>query len=119
MKNMIEKQRRLRKRKMRVRKKISGTDSRPRLSVFKSNKNIYAQVIDDIKGNTIASVSTQAEEFKSLKVNVEDAAKLGEALGKKLVDLKIGEVVFDRNGMLYHGVVKSFADGVRKPGIRF
>jgi large subunit ribosomal protein L18 len=119
MKKLVEKQRRLRKRKMRVRKKISGHDTRPRLSIFKSNRNIYAQVIDDVKGHTLASVSTQAEEFKNLKMNVEDAAKLGEALGGKLKELKIEEVVFDRNGMLYHGVIKAFADGARKAGLRF
>ncbi len=119
MKKLVEKQRRLRKRKMRVRKKITGSENRPRLSVFKSNKNMYAQVIDDAKGHTIASVSTQAEEFKKLKVNIEDAGKLGEALGAKLKELKIEEVVFDRNGMLYHGVIKAFADGARKSGIRF
>jgi large subunit ribosomal protein L18 len=119
MKKLIEKNRRLQKRRLRVRKKITGTESRPRLSVFKSNKNIYAQVIDDAKGHTIAAISTQAEEFKTLKVNVEDAAKLGEALGNKLKELKIEEVVFDRNGKLYHGVIKAFADGARKSGIRF
>jgi large subunit ribosomal protein L18 len=119
MKKLIEKNRRLQKRKLRVRKKISGTDSRPRLSVFKSNRNIYAQVIDDTKGHTLAAVSTQTEEFKDIKVNVEGAAKLGEALGKKLNELKIEEVVFDRNGKLYHGVIKAFADGARKAGIKF
>jgi len=119
MKKLVEKQRRLRRRKLRVRKKISGTETRPRLSVFKSNKNIYAQVIDDAKGHTLVAVSTQADEFKKLKVNVEDAGKLGEALGTKLKELKIAEVVFDRNGMLYHGVIKAFADGARKSGIKF
>lgn len=119
MNKVMTKQRRLRKRKLRVRKKISGTETRPRLSVYKSNKNIYAQVIDDVKGHTIASISTQSDEFKALKVNVEGAAKLGEALGTKLNELKIQEVVFDRNGLLYHGVIKAFADGTRKTGIKF
>ncbi len=119
MKKVIDKNRRLLRRKKRVRKSITGTGSRPRLSVFKSNKNMYAQVIDDALGHTLLSVSTQSGEFKALKVNVEDAAKLGEALGAKLKEQKIEEIVFDRNGWLYHGVIKAFADGTRKAGVKF
>ncbi|AHC14312.1 LSU ribosomal protein L18p (L5e) [Salinispira pacifica] len=119
MKRIVEKKQRLNRRKMRVRRKITGTAERPRLTVYKSNKNIYAQVIDDVKGHTITSVSTQGGEYSALKVNVEDAAKLGEALGNSLKELKVTEVVFDRNGRLYHGVIKAFADGARKSGIKF
>ena len=119
MSKVSEKTRQRRKRKLRVRKKIIGTSARPRLSLFKSNRNIYAQIIDDSKGHTVASVSTQEEAFKTLKLNVDDAGKLGEALGARLKKLKIKEVVFDRNGMLYHGVAKAFADGTRKAGIKF
>ena len=117
--NVPEKQRKRLKRKLRVRKKISGDAQRPRLNLFKSNKNIYAQVIDDVNGHTMLSVSTQEKTFKALKVNVTDSAKLGEALGVKLKELNIKEVVFDRNGMLYHGVIRAFADGTRKSGIIF
>lgn len=119
MARITEKRRKQLKRKLRVRKKISGTRTRPRLSLFKSNNNIYAQVIDDNAGHTMASISTQEDAFKKMKVNVENAAKLGEAFGKKLKTLKIVDVVFDRNGMLYHGVIKAFADGTRKSGIKF
>ena len=118
MKRIQEKRRRLNRRKMRVRGKISGTAARPRISIFKSNKNLYVQVIDDTAGKTLASVSTMNKENKALKPNVADAAKLGEQLGGELKKLKITEAVFDRNGNLYHGVIKAFADGTRKAGIQ-
>ncbi len=102
-----------------MRKKVSGTSGRPRLSLFKSNCNLYAQAIDDGAGHTLASISTQEEAFKKMKICVDDASMLGEAFGKKLKALKVKEVVFDRNGMLYHGVIRAFADGARKSGIRF
>lgn len=119
MSKISEKKRKQQRRKLRVRKKIIGTAARPRLSLFKGNRNIYAQVIDDDKGHTMASVSTHEKPFKKLRVNVDNAAKIGEALGIKLKELNIQEIVFDRNGMLYHGVIKAFADGARKSGIKF
>ena len=119
MNKVAEKKRKQQRRKLRVRKKVTGTETRPRLNLFKGNKNIYAQIIDDDRGHTITSVSTREKPFEKLKLNVSDAAKLGEALGIKLKELKIREVVFDRNGMLYHGVIKAFADGTRKSGIKF
>lgn len=98
---------------------MTGTAQRPRLSVFRSNKNIYIQAIDDENNQTIASASTISGEMKSLKANVEDAQKIGETIGKELVGRKITEAVFDRNGYLYHGVVKSVAEGARKAGVKF
>lgn len=118
MKRLIEKQARKGRRKLRIRKSVSGTAQKPRISVFKSNRHLYAQVIDDAKGHTIASIANIGE-FAGLKPIVKDAEQLGEALGKKLKKLKIEQAVFDRNGNLYHGVVKAFADGTRKAGIQF
>jgi len=118
MKRLETKNRRKKQRKLRIRKKIQGTPERPRLSVFKSNRHLYAQVIDDTQGATIASVSSLAGETKGLKPKVEDATKLGEALGTRLKGEKIETVVFDRNGNIYHGVVKALADGVRKAGVK-
>ncbi len=114
-----EKERRRFKRKRHIRKTIFGTASRPRMTVFRSNKNISVQVIDDEQGRTLASVSTMESDLKSLKVNVESGAKIGEAIGNRLKEKNISTVVFDRNGYLYHGVVKAVADGARKTGIKF
>ena len=119
MKRVIEKNRRRAKRKLRIRGRVEGTTSCPRLSVFRSNKNVYVQAIDDAEGRTIATASTVSSELKSLTVKKEDAEKVGETLGKLLVDKKITQAVFDRNGYLYHGVVKALADGVRKAGVKF
>ncbi|MDA3951086.1 MAG: 50S ribosomal protein L18 [Spirochaeta sp.] len=119
MKRVMEKNRRRSKRKRRVRGRISGTSARPRLSVFRSNKNVYVQAIDDEGSRTIASASSISGGMKGLKANVEDGQKIGEAIGKELVGLKITEAVFDRNGYLYHGVVKSIAEGARKAGVKF
>ena len=118
MKRLDTKNKRRKQRKLRIRKKIYGTPERPRLSVFKSNRHVYVQVIDDIQGHTLTSADSLSGDTKGLKPNVEDAAKLGEALGAKLKDQKITTVVFDRNGHIYHGVVKAIADGVRKAGVK-
>lgn len=118
MKRLDVKQRRKKQRKLRVRKKVSGTAERPRLSVYKSNRYMYIQAIDDAAGATLASLSTTAGEAKGLKQSVEDATKFGEIFGGKLKEQKITEAVFDRNGNIYHGVVKAIADGTRKAGIR-
>ena len=102
--------------KYRVRNKISGTAARPRLSVFRSNKQIYAQVIDDETAKTLVSASSLGMEAMPKK---EQAAKVGEALAQKAIEAGITTVVFDRNGYLYHGRVKELADAARKGGLKF
>ena len=119
MKRVEEKGKRRKRRKKHIRKSIFGTAVKPRMTVYRSAKNMYVQVIDDNAGNTIASVSTMEESFKDLKNNVDNAGKLGAAIGEKLKAKKISAVVFDRNGYLYHGIVKGIADGARKTGIKF
>jgi large subunit ribosomal protein L18 len=89
------------------------------MTVYRSNKNLSLQVIDDTKGNTLVSASTLEKELKELKPTVEGGAKLGEIIGKRLLEKNISTVVFDRNGYLYHGVVKAMADGARKAGVKF
>lgn len=118
MKRLIEKRQRRKRRKMSIRRKIAGTAERPRMSVFKSNKHLYVQVIDDSVGQTLLSVSSRAGDTKGLKPTVADGEKLGQALGARMKEKEITEVVFDRNGHLYHGVVKAVADGARKAGIK-
>lgn len=107
-------------RKKRVRAKISGTPQRPRLSVYKSNTNIYAQLIDDVNGVTLASAnSLQKDVADSEHANVETAKKVGAAIGKRALEAGIEEVVFDRNGYLYHGRVKALAEAAREAGLKF
>ncbi len=118
MKRLLERNRRRKRRKMRVRRKISGSAARPRLSVFKSNRHIYVQAIDDESGTTVAAVSSVQGDTRGLNVRVDDAAKLGQALGEKMKADSIKEAVFDRNGYLYHGVVKAVAEGARKAGVK-
>lgn len=113
---MISKIARRNKIKARIRGKISGTAARPRLSVFRSNKAIYAQVIDDLAGNTLAAASSKGIEGGT---KTEQAAKVGENIAKKAMEAGITEVVFDRNGYLFHGRVKSLADAARKAGLKF
>lgn len=103
--------------KTRVRGKISGTQERPRLSVFRSNKQIYAQVIDDISGKTLASASSLKIEEKLPKKEI--AAKVGEMIAKNAKEAGIEKVAFDRNGYLYHGRIKDLADAARKAGLKF
>ncbi len=102
--------------KYRVRNKISGTAARPRLTVFRSNKQIYVQVINDETSSTLVSASSLGFEAMPKK---EQAAKVGEAVAAKAIAAGITEVVFDRNGYLYHGRVKEVADGARKGGLKF
>ena len=102
--------------KFRIRKNVNGTAERPRLSVFRSNKQIYAQVINDLTGKTLASASALGLEAMPKK---EQAAKVGELLAEKAQAAGITQVVFDRNGYLYHGRVKELADGARKGGLKF
>jgi len=113
---MVSKIARRNKIKTRIRGKISGTAARPRMSVFRSNKAIYVQIIDDLAGNTIASASSKGLEGGTKS---EIAAKVGEEIAKKVIEKGVTEVVFDRNGYLYHGRVKSLADAARKGGLKF
>ena len=119
LRKMSDKQRRRLHRKIHIRKSVYGTSERPRMSVFKSGRNLYVQVINDDEGKTLASISTLEKEFVDLRANIAGATKLGEAMGQRLKDKNITKVVFDRNGYLYHGVVKAFADSTRKVGIDF
>jgi large subunit ribosomal protein L18 len=105
--------------KRRIRKKITGTSMVPRLSVFRSNKQIYAQVIDDSTGKTLASASSYKNKAADKKTKVEQAAIVGKELAEKATKAGIEAVVFDRNGYLYHGRVKSLADSAREGGLKF
>ena len=107
------------RRHIRVRRKISGTAERPRLCVFRSNSNIYVQVIDDVKGVTLAQASTLDKEVKTKHSNVEAAKEVGALIAKRASELKIKEVVFDRGGYIYHGVVKAVAEAAREGGLDF
>ena len=103
----------------RIRKKISGVVARPRMSVFRSNKQIYVQLVDDLSGNTLAAASSREEEIASQKVNkIEQAALVGKLIASKAKEAGIEEVVFDRGGYLYHGRIKSLADAARKGGLK-
>ena len=119
MNRVKDKRRKRLRRKRHIRKTLRGTAARPRLSVFKSNKHLYAQVIDDESGMTIVSVSNMETEHRDLKTNVADATKIGEVLGQRILEKKIKKIVFDRNGYPYHGVIKSLAEGTRKAGVEF
>ena len=107
------------KRQKRVRSKISGTAARPRLNVFRSAKHIYAQLIDDVAGVTLASASSMEKGFGAYGGNIDGARKVGEALAEKAKAKGIEEVVFDRAGYLYHGRVAALADGARDGGLKF
>ncbi len=115
--NKVERRKRIHKR---VRKIVKGTATRPRLSVFRSNKEIYAQLIDDDKGVTLAAASSKDKEVASHKgTKTEKAAMVGEKIAKLALEKGIETVTFDRSGFLYHGRVKSLADGARKGGLKF
>ena len=101
-----------------VRKKISGTTERPRLSVFRSNRGLYVQVIDDIKGQTVAAVSS-IEVGEKARLNIETSKSVGKKIAEKAVAAGITEIVFDRNGYLYHGNIKALAEGAREGGLKF
>ena len=102
--------------KYRIRKSVNGTAERPRMSVFRSNKQIYVQIINDLTGKTLASASSLGMEAMPKK---EQAAKVGELVAKKAQEAGIEKVVFDRNGYMYHGRVKELADAARKGGLKF
>lgn len=107
------------RRHARVRTKVSGTAERPRLCVFRSNSNIYAQVIDDVAGNTLVSASTLDKEVKTKKSNVEAAKEVGTLIAKRATAKNITTVVYDRSGYIYHGVVKALAEAAREGGLEF
>ena len=107
------------KRHNRVRGKISGTAERPRLCVFRSENNIYAQIIDDVAGNTLVSASTVEKAFEGNGGNVDAAKKIGAVIAERALQKGIEEVVFDRGGYIYHGRVKALADGAREGGLKF
>jgi large subunit ribosomal protein L18 len=106
------------KRKKRIRAKVEGTVERPRFSVFRSNKNLFAQLIDDAKGHTLVSASTLDEEVKG-GASIEGAKTLGLMLAKRALAKKISAVVFDRSGYIYHGRIKALADAAREGGLKF
>ncbi|MFT4224580.1 50S ribosomal protein L18 [Dysgonomonas sp.] len=114
---MVTKTDRRNKIKLRVRGKVTGTAERPRLTVFRSNKQIYAQVIDDLTGRTLAAASSLKITDKAPKKEI--AAKVGELIAKSAQEAGVTAVVFDRNGFLYHGRVKELADAARKGGLKF
>lgn len=107
------------RRHIRVRRKISGTAERPRLCVYRSNTNLYVQIIDDVAVNTLVSASTLDKEIKTKHANKEAAKELGSLIAKKALDKKIETVVFDRGGYIYHGVVKELAEAAREGGLKF
>jgi len=107
------------RRHLRVRTKISGTAECPRLCVFRSNSNLYAQIIDDVAGNTIVSASTLDKEVKTKHANKEAAKEVGALVAKKAIEKNIKTVVFDRGGYIYHGVVKELAEAAREAGLEF
>lgn len=113
---IAKKAKRRNKIKSRVRKKVIGTSDVPRLSVFRSNKAIYAQIIDDSKGVTLLAASSQGD---TAGTKSEQATKVGKAIAEKAVANGIAQVVFDRNGYLYHGRVKQLAEGAREGGLKF
>ena len=103
-----------------IRKKLSGDEQKPRLSVFRSNTGIYAQLIDDVKGVTLASASSKDKGVTAQKGKKIDQSKLvGQEIAKKAVELGVKEIVFDRGGYLYHGRVKALAEGAREGGLKF
>ncbi len=115
----FSKVRRREKIRKRIRKKIIGTSEIPRLSVFRSNKAIYCQVIDDTKGFTLEFASSNDPSVDKSKTKVEQSAEVGKIIAKKLLEKNIDRVVFDRSGYLYHGRVKALADGAREIGLKF
>lgn len=106
--------------RFRIRHKISGTAQKPRLAVFRSNTDIYVQLIDDVEGKTLASASSKDKDISAQKGTKSEKSKLvGQAIGRKAKDLGLSKVVFDRGGNLYHGRVKNLAEGAREAGLEF
>jgi large subunit ribosomal protein L18 len=117
--NLGKKRKLLQKRRWRIRKKIVGTQDRPRLTVRFTNKNIHVQCVNDTVASTLVSASSNENDFKDCLPNISGSTKLGTAFGKKLKSAGINTVVFDRAGRKYHGCVKAFADAVRSEGLEF
>lgn len=117
--NKIDRNASRKKRHMRIRNKISGTENRPRLNVFRSSKNIYAQIIDDSKGVTLVSASSLEKDFNMYGGNKEAAKEVGKIIAKKAIDKNVKKVVFDRGGYIFHGRVKELAEGAREGGLKF
>lgn len=118
----IDRERSRIKRKMRIRKKVYGTPERPRLTIFRSDKHIYAQVVDDTRGITVAATSTLSPDFKEHekpKGKVESAKLIGQLIARKAQATGVSKVVFDRNGFMYHGRIKALADSAREAGLDF
>ena len=107
------------RRHIRVRTKISGTAERPRLCVYRSNTNLYVQIIDDVAGKTLAQASTMDKEVKTKHSNKEAAKEVGALIAKRALERNIKTVVFDRGGYIYHGVVKELAEAAREGGLEF
>ena len=107
------------RRHLRVRTKISGTSERPRLCVYRSNTNLYVQIIDDLAGNTLVSCSTLDKEIKTKHANKEAAKEVGKLIAKRAAEKNIKDVVFDRGGYIYHGVIKELAEAAREGGLQF
>ncbi|WP_438435306.1 50S ribosomal protein L18 [Gorillibacterium sp. sgz500922] len=109
------------KRHLRVRKKIQGTVERPRLSIYRSSKHMYAQIIDDVNGKTLAAASTQDKELQNVANggNIEAAVQVGNLIAKRAKEQGVEKVVFDRGGYLYHGRIKALADAAREGGLEF
>lgn len=109
--------------KQTIRKRVFGSTERPRFSVYRSLNDIYGQIIDDVTGKTLVALSTSSKEIKAevaaVKTKVEQSSLVGKMLAKKAIEKNISAVVFDRNGYLYHGRVKAFADGAREGGLKF
>ena len=117
MKTKLERRQKIR---FRIRHKVSGTAQKPRLSVFRSNRDIYAQLIDDEAGVTLAAASSRDKDISAQKgTKIEKSKLVGQAIGRKAVDLGLTAVVFDRGGNLYHGRVKTLAEGAREAGLKF
>ena len=108
-----------RRRHIRVRRKISGTAERPRLCIYRSNRNLFAQLIDDVAGKTIVSASTLDKEVKTKFANKEAAKEVGTLIAKRATEKGVASVVFDRSGYQYHGVIKEFAEAAREAGLKF
>jgi len=117
--NLFKKRELLQKRRWRIRKKIVGSSTRPRVAVCFTNKNIHAQSIDDSEAKTLLASSTNEKDLRSYLPNVNGSEKVGEIFGKRLIDAGIKSIVFDRSGRKYHGCVKAFADSLRKQGLEF
>ena len=117
--NLFKKRKLAQKRRWRIRKKVKGTTSRPRVTVRFSNKNIHAQCIDDESSNTLLAVSTNEKDLKNCLPNLSGSEKVGAVIGKRLKEAGYKSLVFDRSGRKYHGCVKVFADTVRKAGLEF